>query len=558
MLNNLLEKIKTHKKIVIGGSIAAVAAVFLLFTFTQLKAMAKTTDQVEQISAEVDALYSDETHAMLADTATMEQVVAIEEDVDALNSNENHTEESAKALEETTTELNNAKLMVDLRDSANALFKEGILIQGSDIAAVEAKATELNEIKPDFVASIMPTINEAKNQQTLINNATKLVNSLFTAEDRKVIREDVTREEYQAAADAVALIKDPAIKEQLQASLKVVNDDLTKKEAEAEAAAVAAAEAEAKKKAAETEAKKANSNDDDAMGSGNGESGNNNGGGTADGSGHPGNSGTDIYDVPTWTYYKNYSVLVEEDGHMYGDGAPVYRVIDVSSWQGEIDWAAVEASGVDGVIIRATSYSGDNGIHEDDYFWENYQGAKAVGLPVGVYVYAEAGTPEEAKAEAEELLRILNSHNIKPGDLELGVWYDIEDSTQDKLSPSQIEDLAQVFFGTIEAKGFTNNGIYSGKSFTDNNLTTPYLESKVGWVARYNDIFRYDYSSSNAKYLGWQYTSTSTVPGVKGDCDVNGFYKNPSPNLLSVSPSSTEEELIFYPTKWENVSKHSV
>lgn len=234
-----LEMIKKYKIAVIGVSV--VFGIFVLFIASQVKAaneaeelaanQAETLAEVEAIAAEVDTLYTDDTKSMLAEDVTMEQLTTIEDKIAVISEDEYLTTESQALLDETALELSYTKQMVDLRDSATALLKDGILVQGADIAAVELKATELNPIKPEFVASIMPTINEAKAQQEAIKVATDLVNGLFKAEDRKEIREDVKRSEYNEAKDAVAKVKDPTIKKELEDALVPVDEFLKEKEA---------------------------------------------------------------------------------------------------------------------------------------------------------------------------------------------------------------------------------------------------------------------------------------------------------------------------------------
>lgn len=269
---NMSEKIKENKFIAIGASAAAILVLLFSLSFVKdarAEKMAEekaaneaaTLAEVEAVYAEVEALYTDETLTMLADGVTIEQITPIEEEIASLEEDEYLTTESGALLTGASTELEYTKMMVDLRDSATALLKDGVLVQGADIAAVEAKATELNAFKPEYVASIMPTITEAKNQKASIDNATKLVNSLFTAEDRKEVRDDVTRSQYNEAKDAVAKIKDPTIKKQLEDALIPVDEFLKEKEAEAEAQAEATAQAyEAERKAKEKEEK----GDDDA------------------------------------------------------------------------------------------------------------------------------------------------------------------------------------------------------------------------------------------------------------------------------------------------------
>lgn len=214
-----------HKRtIVILVSILAVLSSIFLFN---KRTEAKTLEQVDVIVADIAALFSDDSKTMLADDVTMGQVIAIEEDIEEFENSDELTPEADEILSVAKEDLNDAKEMVDLRDSANALIdEEGRLVEDSDIASVQAKADSLAEKKPEFVASIQPIITEAQNQA----NAVALTNALFTDETRQTVRDDVTRDEYDSAKNAVELITYEMQKTELQTSLEMVNQFLTEQE----------------------------------------------------------------------------------------------------------------------------------------------------------------------------------------------------------------------------------------------------------------------------------------------------------------------------------------
>ena len=127
--------------------------------------------------------------------------------------------------------------------------------------------------------------------------------------------------------------------------------------------------------------------------------------------------------------------------------------IDVSKWQGAIDWEKVKQDGVDFAILRE-GYGKENPNQVDKRFEENYKKAKAAGISVGVYHYSYADSVEDAKLEAEFCLK-----NIAGKQLEYPVVFDIEDKEQLKLTNQQRTNLCKAFCETIEKRGFSIEGI---------------------------------------------------------------------------------------------------
>lgn len=188
--------------------------------------------------------------------------------------------------------------------------------------------------------------------------------------------------------------------------------------------------------------------------------------------------------------------------------------IDVSQWNGDIDWAAVKASGVDYVIIRA-GY-GKYAFQVDKKFYENIRGAQAVGLDCGVYWYSYALTVEDARREAEVCCEIINGY-----DYTFPVYFDIEEKSQQALSTAQASAIIETFCSTIADNGY-HPGLYSYASFLNTQVYKEVLEKYDVWVAHFN-VAAPSYSNP---YGMWQYSSTGTVPGIKGDVDLDHCYKN--------------------------------
>ena len=189
------------------------------------------------------------------------------------------------------------------------------------------------------------------------------------------------------------------------------------------------------------------------------------------------------------------------------------RGIDVSKWQGVIDFDAVRDSGIEFVIIRA-GY-GKEAWQKDAYFERNYKNAKAAGLKVGAYWYSYAETIEEGKKEAATCLSVLNGRHF-----DLPVYFDVEEQRQFDKGRNFVDSLITVFCSAIGDAGFIP-GIYMSTS-----PLTAYVSESVRarytiWVAQYNSKCTYD-----GEYGIWQYSSKGVVPGVKGMVDMNICYRS--------------------------------
>lgn len=219
--------------------------------------------------------------------------------------------------------------------------------------------------------------------------------------------------------------------------------------------------------------------------------------------------------------------------------------IDVSSYNGAINWNQVKESGISFVIIRATCYSRNNGQGEngtklckDQRFEEYYAGAKSVGLKVGAYVYSYASSAYEADKEAELVVSYLNH---RP--LDLPVYYDIEDQTRKNAYMIQENtDMAVAFCEKIKASDYWP-GVYSSASFLTSYIQIDRLRTYDMWAARYllndvipfgadmtkvNEVLGYKFTYGN-KYTNiypamWQYSEKGTVSGINGYIDLNYRY----------------------------------
>lgn len=187
--------------------------------------------------------------------------------------------------------------------------------------------------------------------------------------------------------------------------------------------------------------------------------------------------------------------------------------IDVSKWQGAIDWARVAASGVKVAIIR--SGYGKQSSQKDPFFEANYSGAGGAGIPVGTYWYSYALSTADAEAEAAVCLAAINGKAF-----DYPVYYDIEESSQAALGKAVCTTMAKAFCEKIKAGGYIP-GVYANLNYFTNYLDTSALSSYSLWLARYNSTSDY----SNSIYDMHQHSSTGSVSGIIGNVDMNHVFK---------------------------------
>lgn len=185
--------------------------------------------------------------------------------------------------------------------------------------------------------------------------------------------------------------------------------------------------------------------------------------------------------------------------------------IDVSQWQGNIDFNKVKAAGVDFVIIHA-GY-GRNISQKDPYFEQNYQRAKAAGLNVGVYWYSYANSAVDAKREATACLQA-----IKGKTFEYPIYFDLEERSQFNKGAAFCSSLVTAFCDAIEKAGYFA-GLYISRSPLTQYITADVQKRYALWVAEYGA--KLNYSSSVGM---WQNTSSWRVPGINGNVDHDYSY----------------------------------
>ena len=198
-----------------------------------------------------------------------------------------------------------------------------------------------------------------------------------------------------------------------------------------------------------------------------------------------------------------------------GQLMPTGTGIDVSKWQGNIDWATT-SNAVSFAIIRCGYRGSSGGIAMDPKFLQNMKGAKAHGVRVGVYFYSKATNEAMAVEEASAALSFVQQAG---GGLTLPIYFDMEDACQKGLSKEENTAIANAFCATVAAGGHSA-GVYASKSWFDNRMNAGSIGGNYSiWVARYNTYLGY-----SGRYNMWQYSSKGSIPGISGNVDLNIAY----------------------------------
>ena len=191
--------------------------------------------------------------------------------------------------------------------------------------------------------------------------------------------------------------------------------------------------------------------------------------------------------------------------------------IDVSAWQGKIDWKTVADYGMGFAILRIT----EAGNVVDSQFENNLAGCNKYNIPVGVYKYSYAMTVAEIQREARKAVSTLNGRRIQ-----FPVFLDLEHNNQRSLGSESIHKMADAFREIVEAAGY-KFAIYCNVDWYENVICS-HLKKYDFWIARYpanddgwlQERLRPDFG------VGWQYSSKAKIPGISGTVDRNVFYKD--------------------------------
>ena len=218
-------------------------------------------------------------------------------------------------------------------------------------------------------------------------------------------------------------------------------------------------------------------------------------------------------------------MIRQRSSNIVGYGRPAYSEIvlpttyqygvDVSEYQGNIDFSAMKKSGISFMCMRSTKKNGS----VDAKFEQNLHSCISNQIDYSCYKYAYATTHAAARTEAASVISLLK-------DRKMTIWYDMEDNSLVPLGKDAIEGIALSFIGECREAGF-ECGIYCNKNWYDNYMSQ-YLKDKfVFWIARYGkNTGKLDekYKPSGKNIIAWQYTSKGSVPGISGSVDMDVLY----------------------------------
>lgn len=218
----------------------------------------------------------------------------------------------------------------------------------------------------------------------------------------------------------------------------------------------------------------------------------------------------------------------------------IFYAIDVSSYQGDINWKSVKSSGISNAILKVIRKD----LNPDKKFEQNWNGCKSADVNViGVYNYSYATTVTKAKSDAEKVLSILNGRKCS-------IWLDIEDDCQKGLGKTLV-DIINAYANVVVSSGY-DFGVYTGMSFY-NSYLKPYasqIQCSNFWIARYYNGYnkmnvgvmpneKYNPKTSICRDIyGWQYTSSGIVSGISGNVDLDIVYGDIK-SSNTIPPSST-------------------
>ena len=232
-----------------------------------------------------------------------------------------------------------------------------------------------------------------------------------------------------------------------------------------------------------------------------------------------------------WGTYNNSKAFFDYQNNLFVQQAK--GVIDVSGWQGDIDWAKAKADGVEGVIIRLGYGEGNNA---DKKAQRNISECKRLGIPFGIYWYSYADTPSIAKEEGTDVVAKLKQFGVNPSDLAYPVYYDLEKWTWEghkpPTDPNVYNNIVNNWYSALQSAGYKNLGVYSYTSYLQGPLKHADIYAKTTWVAQYGARMGFDSFPTNSR--GWQYTGSGKVDGISGNVDMNAFGNKEYESLINL------------------------
>ena len=195
-----------------------------------------------------------------------------------------------------------------------------------------------------------------------------------------------------------------------------------------------------------------------------------------------------------------------------------FKCIDVSEWQGTIDWKKVKENGIEFAILRAGF--GRESSQVDDEFERNYKNAKKAGVKLGAYWFSYADSVADAEREAKACLTVLKGKTF-----ELPIYYDLEFNEQTAYGKTVLTNIAKKFCDTIKSKGYSV-GVYASLNWFTNYLDYEALKKLYSiWLAQY-------YKTNQLDCDIWQHTSEGAVKGILNAVDLNVIFNT---KILNIS-----------------------
>lgn len=221
-----------------------------------------------------------------------------------------------------------------------------------------------------------------------------------------------------------------------------------------------------------------------------------------------------------WGTYNNTKAFFDYKNNLFAQQAK--GVIDVSSWQGDIDWAKAKADGVEGAIIRL-GFGWDNDA--DAKAQRNIAECKRLGIPFGIYWYSYAEDVDGAKHEGNDVVSKLRQMGVSPSDLKYPVYYVLERWTwtghTPPTNPNVYNGIVNAWYGALQSGGYQNLGVYSYTSYLQGPLNNANIYAKTRWVAQYGA--RIEFTAFGTNDRGWQYTESGQINGISGSVDMSAF-----------------------------------
>lgn len=203
--------------------------------------------------------------------------------------------------------------------------------------------------------------------------------------------------------------------------------------------------------------------------------------------------------------------------------------IDVSEFQGDINWNKVKADGIEFAILKLGNIYDYDANYKDSKFDTNYKNARANGIKIGAYIYNYCNTIDTLKKGLEWAIKKLEGK-----ELDLPFYLDMEDKDIQGETKETLTNQCNEFAKYVESKGY-QAGVYANVNWLKNELNPNDFDKKISvWVAQYYKECQY-----TGKYDIWQYASDGSVSGISGNCDMNYLYNE---DIIKESETDTSDK----------------